>query len=794
MSLLKDPPRQPRQTQLPPGGLPPSGPPGGPAPRLAPDRPPRRLGWRMLLGCLVVLLASAGASAVFVLEQVHTFVQDISVNKPLNVSSRVLATSNYGRPETILFVGNDTRSVFKDYKGGYVPNLANEMLLVRFDPSKPWISMISLPRELWVNVTEPDGVSYTNRLNSAYTYGTTTLLRTIKRVTGLSVNHVIATTFTQFEHAINKLGCVYDTVDERYYHNNADGGDQYQNVDLQPGYQCLNGSEAEQFVSYRHTDTSQVRDTRDQSFLLAVKQQYGPRLAGNVGEFEKIFGESVRTDAGLRRPTEILHLADLLISAAGLRVRQVPFQTTPCDGADCPTADLTATAQQIHDSVHNFLFGGDIIPKRQVAAIGHRIHRRGGLAKLPLTATLSANVSAEKAAATRLRLTAEFPRVQDLAGSADPVAAQCTEVMQPCIRSYAIRAPGGRAYPIYVEVFSNGDLGQYYDVQGTTWTGAPLVAHPTQTIRVGRRSYELFYDGGHLATIAWHQYGAVYWVHNTLSDAVGNGELLAIAEQTEPMGAIRRARTSPIRRAASVPVPAATTNSPAAAATPLVTSAGRLGGLIAFLLLPVGLFLTYRNRRRLGALRERAGSAATSAAALEHRLAAATAIHPAGAAPIPGTDPLASTAAADAIHGQSERHRSRSRRLPAVAAGLVVTVVIIAAGVYIASGAGSPRQAGAARKRPVPTVRVAVLNAGRVSGAAHALAVRLAREHVRVAATGNLTAGAPRGYEVVYAPGNRGQAQLLARLLKPHRVTLARADRAARRIKDAGAKLIVVIP
>jgi LCP family protein required for cell wall assembly len=747
----------------------------------------------MVVGCLVVLLASAGAAAVFVLEQVHTFVQDISVNKPLNVSSRVLAASSYGRPETILFVGNDTRSVFKNYKGGYVPNLANEMLLVRFDPSKPWISMISLPRELWVNVTEPDGVSYTNRLNSAYTYGTTTLLRTIKRVTGLSVNHVIATTFTQFEHAINRLGCVYDTVDERYYHNNADGGDQYQNIDLQPGYQCMNGSAAEQFVSYRHTDTSQVRDSRDQSFLLAVKQQYGPRLAGNVSEFEKIFGESVRTDAGLRSPTEILHLADLLISAAGLRVRQVPFQTTPCDGADCPTADLTATSQQIRDSVHNFLFGGDVIPKRQVAAIGHRIHRRGGLAKLPLTATLSSNVSAEKTAAARLRLTAEFPRVQDLAGSADPVAAQCTVVMQPCIRSYAIRAPGGRAYPIYVEVFSNGDLGQYYDVQGTTWTGAPLVAHPTQTIRVGRRSYELFYDGGHLATVAWHQYGAVYWIHNTLTDAVSNGELLAIAEQTEPIGAIRRARTSPIPKVASVPVPSATTDSPAAAGTPLVTSAGRLGGLIAFLLLPVGLFLTYRNRRRLHALRERASTTATMAAALEQQLAAAAVPRPSGGPSTLNSEPLANTTAADATHSPFWNHGSRSRRL-SVAVAVAVALAIVAVGVYIALGPGSPRHQRAAGTRLVPTARVAVLNAGRVPHAAHKLAARLARAHIHVAATGELTSGAPSGYEVVYAPGERRQAQLLTRFLRPHHVIVARADRAATRLKDSGAKLIVVIP
>src|SRR5581483_9046178 len=202
--------------------------------------------------------------------------------------------------------------------------------------------MMSIPRELWVPITEPSGAVWTTRLNAAYAFGTTTLLKTIKQITGLSVNHVIATTFTQFEKAINTLGCVYDTVDERYYHNNANGGEQYQNIDLQPGYQCLNGSDAEQFVSYRHTDSSQVRDSRDQSFLLAVKQQYGPQLAGNTGRFERIFGRTVSTYAKLATNTEILNLAYLLIHAAGLRVRQVPFQAEAC-APPCPAGNLTAT-------------------------------------------------------------------------------------------------------------------------------------------------------------------------------------------------------------------------------------------------------------------------------------------------------------------------------------------------------------------------------------------------------------------------------------------------------------------
>ncbi len=66
-------------------------------------------------------------------------------------------------------------------------------------------------------------------------------------------------------------------------------------------------------------------------------------------------------------------------------------------------------------------------------------------------------VAAARDVATRLPMSYEFPRVQDRGGAGHPVA----------LRNYLIRAPGGRPYPAYVAVFATGQLGQYYDVQGT---------------------------------------------------------------------------------------------------------------------------------------------------------------------------------------------------------------------------------------------------------------------------------------------------------------------------------------
>ena len=122
------------------------------------------------------------------------------------------------------------------------------------------------------------------------------MLETIKNLFGISVNHVFVITFPNFRRAVDEMGCVYMTVDRRYYHVNEPGGEQYFEINLQPGYQRLCGKEALEFVANRHEDTSLIRDARDQRFLLEVKAQYGATLFEKREKFERILGKAVETD------------------------------------------------------------------------------------------------------------------------------------------------------------------------------------------------------------------------------------------------------------------------------------------------------------------------------------------------------------------------------------------------------------------------------------------------------------------------------------------------------------------
>jgi LCP family protein required for cell wall assembly len=563
-----------------------------PAPDPAPVAPRRPLWWRILAGCLLVVALSAAGSIVLIKGELKTLAGDLSFNKAITVSSQSLAPVGFGDPQTILLVGNDQR---KHTTTSPVLPHSNEMLLVRIDPGKPWISMMSIPRELEVTIQTANGPVST-RLNAALTYGgVSLLLSTIKHLTGLSVNHVVMIDFNQFKNAVDDIGCVYSTVDRRYYHVNAPGSEQYQEINLQPGYQKLCGTQALQYVSYRHGDTSLVRDSRDQGFLLDVKKEYGPTLLGNIHKFEQVFGRTVQVDRGLQSESGIENLLGTLISSESVRVRQVQFQVdlqpTGSNSCSCDTA----TPQQIAASVRSFLHGADTLPKRSTAAAARAVHRRKVSGKLPLVPVSSGGLAQAQAVARRLPFALEYPRVQDAGASTEPAD----------LRNYLIHGPDKGSYPAYVAVFSTGLLGQYYDVQGMTWTGSPMLTNPDQTVAVGGRTYSLFYSGQHLMIVAWSAHGAVYWVHNSLTDALANGELLAIAEQTQPIGTPGRPGTaitgaSRGLRLGAVVVP---TRTGATAKTPLVQTIGLIGGLLTLLATPLVCLGLVRRRRELSRLR-----------------------------------------------------------------------------------------------------------------------------------------------------------------------------------------------
>jgi LCP family protein required for cell wall assembly len=730
--------------------------------------PPRRRWWilRVILGAFAIVLVAGGATAAIAFNEVGKVVEALGQSDVVKIAPRLLAPSSKGAPETLLLVGNDERPPPRDNPYGQVLPHSNEMLLVRIDPSKPTISMLSIPRELQVTFTAPDGEVITNRINSAYTYGGAQLmLETIKNVFGITVNHVFITSFPKFKRAVDELGCVYMGVDRRYYHVNEPGGEQYFEINLQPGYQRLCGKQALEFVANRHEDTSLTRDARDQRFLLEVKAQYGGSLFENREKFERILGKTVETDDTLHGQEGVLDLLELLVESEGKPVRQVPFNVTLLSTYD------VASEQQIHESVRSFLEGTAAIHKPTLIsatrATAHSHH--ASPARVQLTPTTPAELEQARAQAPDLPFALEYPRARDSLAAAEP----------DTLRVYDIHDQQGHVHPIYVVVIDRGEVGQSYDVQGTNWTDPPLLNDPGQTIHVGPRTYELFYAGEQVRVIAWHEAGAVYWIENTLTNNVSPRAMLAIAEQTLPVIAPSRRPMPPAIRSAARNIDLAPR---AVSSTSLLTAIGALLGFLGIGIVAVLSLFVLARGRELHLLREQVAHALALEARQRPLFAAAgiplaepshaRASHP---RPAPARDPLEPAIS-------RARGRSRARVLAAAAAALLAGA--LAGAIVLVRARPTPA---------APTVPVAVFNATSTPGAAHRIAAELIARHIHVDGIGNIDTNLSPGTHVLYPTGSREQARRVARLLPGPRPTVGPIQSQVREAAPGRDEIVIVL-
>ena len=212
---------------------------------------------RFLTACVVIvasIAAATSASLILYLSDIANALQKHSVIE--GVDPFLTRTTSSG-PQTILIIGSDRRN--QEISGKF--GLSDTTMLLRLDPDRGAIALLSLPRDLKVDIPGV-GVS---KLNDAYAYGGPKLtLRTVKQLTGLDVNHLVNVDFTGFARAVNAIGCVFVDVDHRYFHQNGpySSSADYAEINLQPGYQALCGFDALSFARYRHTDNDIVRAAR----------------------------------------------------------------------------------------------------------------------------------------------------------------------------------------------------------------------------------------------------------------------------------------------------------------------------------------------------------------------------------------------------------------------------------------------------------------------------------------------------------------------------------------------------
>ena len=214
----------------------------------------RRHRWRrrsIWAVCTIVVLAALGAGGVY-------FYAKYRYDQIKKIHSRHLVTQSADplKPFNILVVGSDSRAFVGDNQ-----SLSNEIgnegnaggqrsdvtMVARFDPAAKTVTILSIPRDLWVDIPGNDsGISGLNRINAAYDSGPDLLIQTIEKDLGITINHYVAVNFPGFTDMVNALGGI--TMDFPTAVKDA-----YTGLDVtQTGCQTVNGVEALQLVRSRH--------------------------------------------------------------------------------------------------------------------------------------------------------------------------------------------------------------------------------------------------------------------------------------------------------------------------------------------------------------------------------------------------------------------------------------------------------------------------------------------------------------------------------------------------------------
>ena len=629
----------------------------------APERPRRSLVGLVLRGfgwlVLAVAVVGSGVGGGLYL-YTHESLAAISAHTPpvKHATQDLNPIKSPSQPAIALVAGYDHRA--GTGTNSFAGSNSDTLMLLRADPTNHTLSLLSFPRDLYVPIYCHRGAMFTtSRINSAWSLcgnnGPAATLLTMEHLTHLPINYLITLDFHAFKQVVNRLHGVYMNIDRRYFiplHTGTSA------INLQPGYEKLDGGQALSYVRFRHFDNDIYRTGRQQLFIEALKSRLRtslsltslpieiPQLVGvlkhnlevakagggnvDIGELEKYLGL-------------LYHLPPGHLFRNQIPIQDFRFFVTP-GGADVESASPGAIAGAVHSFLHpdirqsraiNFQFFGQ--PKKS----GKKKHKlaKSKISVLVLNAgtvpggasntsylltkhgyTTKSLPSSEpanaptvdrdstvyydpvqpdaKLAAQQLRpLFGSHTHVQQmttaiaafakqagnpltvvtvgtsfggklvvhkppkLAPKQPPQVSSGFSVAAPALRSVRRKAhfplmvpyriaqystlsqlegvrafkPLKRQHEVALQfVMPNGI--QYWQIEESTWSSAPILANPTGQFMYHHQKFFLYTTGGAIQMVVLKTPKASYWVVNTILNQLSNSTMIAIAKSLKPLG------------------------------------------------------------------------------------------------------------------------------------------------------------------------------------------------------------------------------------------------------------------
>ncbi len=239
----------------------------------------------------------------------------ISENPAPFLSAQAFKPWEGDRRVSILLLGVDRRC---DEEG---PTHSDSLILVSIDPVTLSAAVLSLPRDLWVEIptfgVDRINQAYYNGQVYEYPGGGQALAReTVANTLGIPVDYYVAVDFQAFTKIVDLIGGIeidaLEAIDDPTYPDNCYG---YEPFAIEAGTHQLDGATALKYARTRATFGGDVdRAERQQAVLLAVRNKVLnlnmlPQLIREAPQIWQTVQENVRTNLSLDEMVQLALLA-----------------------------------------------------------------------------------------------------------------------------------------------------------------------------------------------------------------------------------------------------------------------------------------------------------------------------------------------------------------------------------------------------------------------------------------------------------------------------------------------------
>jgi LCP family protein required for cell wall assembly len=314
--------------------------------------------------------------------------------------------SVHGKTQNILIVGVDSRAGLspaeqrKLHVGSDQSMSTDSIMVIHVPADGSKATMISIPRDSYVDI--PDGY-LKNKINAAFgdayadahgsekqreAAGADLLIATVKKLTGLSIDHYVQVSFEGFYTIAKAIGKIpvnlCHSVDDSYAHNQAEGQTGGSGFVMSAGHHDLNAVQALEFVRQRHNLPGPGNDlgrvARQRYFLTAAFHKIeSVGVLANPIKLQNLI-DAIKTSFTIDQDFSLQALAEQMID---LNANNIVGVTIPTDGS--ATVSIAGqsedvemvTPSKVQAKIRQVLSGQPATPKKHSNKPKHKAIDKG---------------------------------------------------------------------------------------------------------------------------------------------------------------------------------------------------------------------------------------------------------------------------------------------------------------------------------------------------------------------------------------------------------------------------------